>query len=134
MPLNNVQLLREWRRLVNMTLVEVRAWQKNPRHRHASTTTGWGSLDRIERMLSVDPATWTDADWQHAAKVVHFNARHLASTHLFGPEVAASGWSKRAIALRNWGHDPGKPTSPAFKADLAWLADHAGAKGRRYHK
>jgi hypothetical protein len=131
MKLTRQQVLREWRRLVNMTLTEVSAWRANPRHKLASNTAGWSSLARIEQMLGTDPASWTDKDWAHAAKVVNFNARHLASTHLFGAEVGRSGWSKRAIALRNWGHDPAKVTSSAKQADAAWLAAHPGAQGRR---
>lgn len=131
MQSTRILLLREWRRLVNMTLPEVSAWRINPCHKLASKTAGWASLARIEQMLGTDPAKWTDADWAHAAKVVNFSTRHLASTHLFGAEIEASGWSKRAVALRNWGHDPAKATSPVKSADIAWLAAHAGARARR---
>ena len=109
---------------VNMSQPELRAWKANWRRYAASTATGQTSLDRL-------------ADGDHffdeafAAKVDNFNARHLTQQQLFGAEVQRTGWSKRAIALRNWGHDPSKVSSPAYDADLAWLDDHPGAGQRR---
>ena len=126
-----IDLLRQWRQLVNMTHAEVQAWRNNPRHKLASGKAGWASLAAIERMLRTPPQQWTTADWDHARRVCNFNARHLASHALFGAEVGQSGWSRRAIALRNWGHDPSKPNSPARASDAEWLRNHAGARERR---
>ncbi len=127
-------VLREWHRLVNMTPAAVSAWRRNPRHKLASNVAGWSSLARIDHLLRKSLHEWNDADWAHAAKVVNFNTRHLASQQLFGAEVGRSGWSKRAIALRNWGHDPSDVTSPAKRADDAWLRAHPGALERRHDK
>jgi hypothetical protein len=55
----------------------------------------------------------------------------MLSGHLFGEEVGKSGWSKRHIALRNWGHDPSKSDSPLYDADQVWLSEHSGAEQRR---
>ncbi len=114
-----------------MTHDDVRRWQANARHKLASGAPGWASLTEIERMLRTPPQAWTEREWAHARRVCNFNARHLASAQLFGAEVGKSGWSKRAIALLNWGHDPSKRTSPAFAADVTWLAAHPGAVERR---
>jgi hypothetical protein len=109
---------------VNMSQGELKAWLKNPRNLLASIETGHESLRRLSKGDHAhDPA--------FARKVDNFNTRHSLSTHLFGKEVGKSGWSKRAIALRNWGHDPSKASSPLFAEDKKWLREHDGAEGRR---
>ena len=109
---------------VNMSPAELKAWIKNPRNLLASIETGHESLRRLAKG---DHAR----DTAFARKVDNFNTRHGLSTNLFGKEVGHSGWSKRAIALKNWGHDPSKQDSPLCKADRRWLAEHEGALARR---
>jgi hypothetical protein len=109
---------------VNMTVPEIQAWLRNPRYLLASTDTGHESL----RRLAQGDHLWDDT---FARKVDNFNNRHLLSSALFGSEIGGSGWSKRAIALRNWGHDPSQEDSPAYSADYKWLKSHAGAAERR---
>jgi hypothetical protein len=109
---------------VNMNRLELKAWLHDPRHLYASTDTGHTSLRRLASGDHYrDPA--------FANKVDNFNTRHGLQKLLFGGEVGGSGWSKRAIALRNWGHDPSKPNSPLHDADQAWLEQHEGAAHRR---
>ena len=109
---------------VNMNHKELADWLENPRNLLASLETGHISLRRlVQGDHHTDPA--------FARKVDNFNNRHAAQGRLFGQEVGHSGWSKRAIALRNWGHDPSKPSSPLYSADQDWLADHAGTAQRR---
>jgi hypothetical protein len=109
---------------VNMSQAELKAWLKNPRNLLASIATGHESL----RRLAAGDHAYDEA---FARKVDNFNTRHGLSTNLFGAEVGGSGWSKRAIALKNWGHDPSKKNSALHEADQEWLADHAGAAARR---
>ena len=109
---------------VNMSHPELWAWHRDQRHHLASTATGLRSL---ERLVAGDHAK----DHAFAEKVDNFNRRHSLQSALFGREVGRSGWSKRAIALRNWGHDPSKPSSPLHEADREWLASHPGAEERR---
>lgn len=109
---------------VNMSQAELKAWLKNPRNLLASIATGHESL---RRLAAGDHAH----DKAFARKVDNFNTRHGLSTNLFGAEVGGSGWSKRAIALRNWGHDPSKKNSALYEADREWLEDHPGAAARR---
>lgn len=125
------ELAAQWLHLVNMTPTALAEWSADPRHRLASTPAGWKSLQRIQAMRARPRDEWTDRDWEHARRVVNFLHRHLRSMVLFGQEVAQSGWSKRAIALRNWGHDPARSNSPAYRADKAWLKRHSGAAKRR---
>lgn len=116
--------MRPYTKTVNMGGAELSAWLANPRNLLASTATGHESLRRLVAGDHFrDPAFGQKAD--------NFNTRHMRSGHLFGVEVAGSGWSKRHIALRNWGHDPSKPDSPLYDADQVWLAEHEGAEARR---
>jgi hypothetical protein len=109
---------------VNMNHKELTDWLENPRNLLASLDTGHISLRRlVQGDHFIDP--------EFARKVDNFNNRHSAQGRLFGQEAGHSGWSKRAIALRNWGHDPSKPSSPLYSADQDWLADHAGTAQRR---
>jgi len=115
---------------VNMSVVELRAWARDPRHKLASTAVGHYSLTRIPELVQKPERNWTEDDYEWAQKVVDFNWRHLqqvVKAHEerggkggFGREVGRSGYSKRHIALLNWGHDPGKEDSPAYEADIEW--------------
>ena len=109
---------------VNMSLTELCRWLDDPRHLLASTETGLESLRRL-----ADAEHHRDAAF--AATVDNFNTRHALSTHAFGREVGASGYSKRHIALKNWGHDPVKRSSVLYGADRRWLELHPGAEARR---
>jgi hypothetical protein len=116
--------MRAYTRTVNMSQSELAAWLANPRNLLASTATGHESLRRLAAGDHFrDPSFGQKAD--------NFNTRHMLSGHLFGTEVGKSGWSKRHIALKNWGHDPSKPESPLHDADQVWLDEHAGAEARR---
>jgi len=122
---------------VNMSPGELRAWAKNPWHKLASTSTGLASLRRIPGLLERQISDWTAADYKFARKVLGFNKRHLTGkTHnLFGkPARAGVPWSKRAIALKNWGHDPSKPSSPAFEEHREWLKEHGRKSNPRRSK
>lgn len=117
---------------LNMDADELRAWAKDPRSALASTATGQASLRKLprilERYLAGSRMSKEDASWMK--KTRDFNWRHLRQG-TFGREVGQSGYSARHIALKNWGHDPTKTDSPAYRADLAWLKKHPGAAKRR---
>ena len=125
---------------VNMSVAQLEAWIDNPNHRLASTATGLNSLSRLPDFVQKPESRWTRADYAFAKKVLNFNRRHAQQvinafredrTGGFGREVGKSGWSKRHIALRNWGHDPSDPDSPLYAADQEWLDEHLGAESRR---
>ena len=109
---------------VNMNHAALSAWLRDPRHLLASTETGLASLRRL-----VAGDHYHDADF--ARTVDNFNTRHGLQGHTFGQEAMQSGWSKRHIALKNWGHDPSSPDSPLYGADASWKQIHAGAGKRR---
>jgi hypothetical protein len=119
-----------------MTPAELRGWAKDQRYRLAGDTgnrTGWDSLRRLPSILEKPVPQWTEEDLAFAWKVRNFNTRHIKSDkdRLFGREVGRSGYSKRHIALRNWGHDPGRKSSELYQDDLEWLREHPGAQDRR---
>jgi len=125
---------------VNMSVAQLESWIDNPNHRLASTATGLNSLSRLPDFVQKPESRWTPADYAFAKKVLNFNRRHAQQvlnafredrTGGFGREVGKSGWSKRHIALRNWGHDPSDQNSPLYAADQAWLDEHPGAEHRR---
>ncbi len=123
---------------VTMTLAELEAWRSDPRHRLASTATGLQSLALLPALLK--KPRWTTSDKAFARKVLGFNRRHIqqvldaetlrAGKGGFGTEVEHSGWSKRGIALRNWGHDPSSLESPLYDADQSWLTQHDARRRR----
>lgn len=125
---------------VNMEPVELRLWAKDSRHKLASTPTGWASLRRLPGFIEKPAALWNADDRAFAKKVLGFNRRHAKQVLEafredrlggFGAEVGQSGWSKRHIALRNWGHDPSREDSPLYAADRQWLDENPGAQRRR---
>lgn len=109
---------------VNMNRAELKEWLNNPRHLLASTQTGHDSLRRLAMGEHYH-------NQMFAETVDNFNTRHGLQGNLFGHEVGKSGWSKRAIALKNWGHDPSKASSPLHSADQDWLARNPAAASHR---
>lgn len=109
---------------VNMNHAALSAWLRDPRHLLASTETG---LESLRRLVAGDH--YHDPDF--AQKVDNFNTRHGLQRHTFGQEVMQSGYSKRHIALKNWGHDPARADSPLHDSDEQWKHIHAGAGKRR---
>lgn len=86
-----------FRRSVNMTPGEIRAWARDPRARCAS----WGETRRrlpgIADLKEKPAASWTAADCSRAQRVVNFNTRMSGL-------VAVHGCTAKApLALRNWG-------------------------------
>jgi len=116
--------MRAYTTTVNMNQAELKAWVANPRNLLASTATGHESLRRLAEGDHFQDPTF-------ARKADNFNTRHMLSGYLFGQEVGKSGWSKRHIALKNWGHDPSKQGSPLHDVDQMWLQAHSGAETRR---
>ena len=109
---------------VNMNHRELTAWLNDSRHLLASTNTG---LESLRRLVAGDHYH----DDAFARKVDNFNERHGTQSRLFGKEVMKSGWSKRHIALKNWGHDPSKNDSPLYDSDQVWLSSNPNAKSHR---
>lgn len=132
-PLDSAQvkILADFRKYVNMSAPELSKWSADKRHKCAGTPEGHRALRELRAMTATTPEHWSKGQWARAKKAVDFVKRHLAGKPLFGAEVGQTGYSARAISLKNWGHDPARPDSPAHRHDATWLAEHPGAKERR---
>jgi len=99
-------LERAFRRAVNMTPTQIRAWARDPRARLASlprrAKTGKSAiaeLTQVARMVESRSTAWTPADWTKARDLVAFVKRHTA-------QMGTACQPRRIIALRNWAHQP----------------------------
>jgi len=88
-----------FRRSVNMSPAEVRAWATDPRSREASFEATRKRLPALAALRGKRTG-WTEADCAFARRVLSFSARMEGM-------VARHGCTRRAvIALRNWGRQP----------------------------
>lgn len=107
---SNSAIERRFRKAVNMTASEIRAWLKTDESKNCGFTyegeresVGRQSARKIIKMLEGGKP-----DYKHMQKVVGYVSRHLAQRP--SGDVRDTKW---AWSLKNWGHDP--------------------MKGRRYH-
>jgi hypothetical protein len=95
-----------FRKLVNMSPAQIRAWAKHPLARCYSFDATRARLPALADLRAKPPAQWTQADCRRAARVVNFNSRFLGMRRQHGctPGIV--------IALRNWGHAPRGCSTP----------------------
>jgi hypothetical protein len=94
-------LERAFRKAVNMTPAQIRAWAADPRSTLASYPRTRAELVVLARAKSKPTSRWTPAERAKAVRAVAFVARH-------GAQARAEGCKpRRTVALRNWGHDNG---------------------------
>ena len=89
-----------FRRLVNMSPAEIRAWAKDPRAKCFSYSSTRARLPALAALRAKPPAEWTARDCAFARRVVSFNARMSGALRRDG---CTDGYT---ISLRNWGHAP----------------------------
>ena len=94
---------RDFRKAVNMTPAQLRAWLASPKSKSVGFTykgkresVGHASGRKIVRML-----TGSSFDEKHARKVVGYVHRHLAQRP--AGDISETRWR---YSLMNWGHDP----------------------------
>jgi hypothetical protein len=91
-----------FRRLVNMTPAQIRAWAKNPASRRASfpaTRARLPALAALREKISRG-AVLSAQDCAFAQRVNNFNTRMGGMRRQWGCT------DKIVISLRNWGHQP----------------------------
>jgi len=103
------EIWEEWTDLVNMGPKELQDWLETEESRSVGDTedgesTGHKSGRRIVGILRTKKADLSEDQWEHMAKVVGYNKRHLAQG---GPSGNVEG-SRWRYSLMNWGHDPCK--------------------------
>lgn len=97
-------LYREWRRLINMSPRELRAFIATEDGREAGTPVGQRSARRILDMLATKPADWTGVQWDWAQRQVSFIKRMRG---VDGPLYDGKGRpTRKHLALRLWGYNP----------------------------
>ena len=109
-------LLSEWRRLVNMTPLELTAFLRSPwgkvaglsaeEAREQGIKSGRESARWILKMKRTPAHSWTPEMWRWAGRQVSFIKR---MTGMRGRLVDAHGQpTRKLLALLVWGHDPMK--------------------------
>lgn len=90
----------EFRRAVNMTPRQIRAWKANPESKRASFASTRARLPRLADLRATAPTKWTAADCRFAQRVVNFTRR-------FDGMIRKHGCTdKMTVAQRNWGRQP----------------------------
>lgn len=127
------EIYDKWKSLINMSEKELKEWGENPDHLEASLNreeakdngkiqSGYDSFHRIKRRKDKPFDEWTAQDFDNASQENGFNGRMLGGNP--GQPVGSTGRSKWEISLRNWGHDPSKPNSPAHSKWKKWKKDN----------
>lgn len=99
-------VISDFRRSVNMSSAQIRAWAKDPRAKEASWATTRARLPALAN-LKAKQGGWTSADCTFAKRVLNFNSR-------MGGMVKKWGCTRKAvISLRNWGRQPTGCAVPA---------------------
>lgn len=88
-----------FRRLINMSPPEIRAWAKDPRAKWASFAETRKRLPMLADLVA-KTGEWTDKDCRYARRVNSFNARMQGMVGVHGCT------DKMTVALRNWGRQP----------------------------
>jgi hypothetical protein len=98
-------VIREFRRDVNMTRNDLHDWLQTPESKRAGEGSGESkghrSGRRIVELLGKKKADFTDDDIGHMRRVHGYVKRHLAQRPK--GDIEASTWRH---SLMNWGHDP----------------------------
>lgn len=93
-----------FRRLVNMSPAEIRAWAKNPDSKLASWASTRRRLPALARLKAKSPGSWDPGDCRFAARVVSFNARMDGMRKQWGCttkiDVSLRNWGRRACSVR----------------------------------
>lgn len=89
-----------FRKLVNMTPAQIRAWAHDPRAKCYSFAATRSRLPALAKLRAKPVDRWTEKDCKFAKRVVSFNARMIGAKNRDG---CRDGYT---ISLRNWGHSP----------------------------
>ena len=100
---------KKFRRSVNMTPAEIRAWAKDPRAKLFSLPNTRARLPALARLRAKPVSQWTEKDCAFAARVVNFNARMSGAMKRDG---CTPGY---AVSLRNWGRAPRSCKPPRYR-------------------
>ena len=109
MPADDVQVRKDFREAVNMTVSELEEWLETDESRSvgqrdgSDESVGHASGRRIVDLLRAHVSDLDEEDHAHMRKVVGYVHRHLAQRP--AGQVHDTPWR---YSLMNWGHDPEK--------------------------
>lgn len=109
------ELLKEWKKLINMSANEIQNFLDSEDGKKAGLSKkeaegpikrGRDSARAIIRMLKTNPDKWSDNDWEWAKRQVSFISRMSGAK---GPLKDDKGEpTRKLLALKVWGHNPMK--------------------------
>jgi len=99
-------IFKRFNRITNMSLQELRIWNRNPASKKASLSRT--PINRVIRLKSKLLNNWTLRDVRDANKVISYISR-AKKIKTYRPRkarlVKGTKLTKNEIALRNWGFD-----------------------------
>lgn len=101
------EIINKYSTSVNMTYKQLLDWSKNPNSYLASLDRR--PIKRNLKLLKRNPKDWETEDYLSANKTISFIARmKKVSRGGIRIKIGKQTYSKRDIALKNWGFDPFK--------------------------
>lgn len=97
------QVYKEYKKEINMTLFELKAWRDNPCSKKASSNRT--PINRNISLLTKKKDKWTLREVNMAKKTISFLKR---MKKIKSGKIICDGLSKRDIALKNWAYNPKK--------------------------
>lgn len=93
-------VVKRFRKLVNMSPSEIRSWAKDPVSKDASFESTRRRLPALAKLKAKPESRWTAKDEKFAKRVVGFNSRMRGMLKKHGCK------HKIVVSLMNWGHRP----------------------------
>lgn len=103
---DDTALFLEFRRTINMTPAQIRAWHASPLSKIASFAHIRAELPLLAKMKETRADRWTQRMWNKARRALSFVKRHEAQMRVQGRRYGTGRMhvtEKRVIALLNWG-------------------------------
>lgn len=115
---DDTALFSEFRRTINMTPAQIRAWHASPLSKLASFAHIRAELPLLATMKETPVGRWTPRMWNKARRALSFVKRHEAQMRVQGRRYGTGRMhvtEKRVIALLNWGRlTPGVSTARSY--------------------
>lgn len=112
------RLFSEFKRTINMTPAQIRAWHASSQSKIASFAHIRAELPMMATMKETPASRWTPRMWNKAARALSFVKRHEAQMRAQGARFGTGRMhvtEKRIAALLNWGRlTPGVPAARSY--------------------
>jgi hypothetical protein len=114
-------LFAEFRRTINTTPAQIRAWHASPLSKLASFPHIRAELPLLAKMKETPIGQWTPRMWSKAKRALSFVKRHEAQMRVQGRRFGTGRMhvtEKRVVALLNWGR-----LTPGVSAARSYLRE-----------